>query len=740
MSVQREIYAELTNNARAGYWRVIAYPPGEPARDVTVLRGLPVIIGDYSFADPFGAQEMNLTLPQVTIFDKFGVGELDWLAKEVDVDVVWTGALPLDYPQGRKDSAGVFYPQWRWEGYIINFDRESGSPTSVQLKGAGLQLDNFIAKPEYPAQPLPYEWAMSRQFLNRHSLRLAPLRVEWPTWWDKTYAAPKPGTPPYMVPVGVQEGHNWTGLLTRSTGTWDPVLTSYINSLLAAMYSERGRWTMDFVQGRQPVLFHRDFQTAPGPSTVEIDPVAPGVKIALKEDWEQALTTVYGQGTSLSGVAYSGMQVSSNGANTIYRPMAALRQVYPAKVDNGWLDPNVMEREVLVQMQTGLSQDDAVIVARAHLSRFSNPGYTGTITLSSDPKINGVIIGRHLVKAGMSVHVPYVLGRPEGVMAHIASSNHSIASGITTLTIDTKYRDALTVNEVMLRGRDSLSINRMLIAGQYKPPVDDQMFPWSYTEGSGFIPSNSSFSCVKMMADMPDDIYFPWTEWTKAHPPSSSRWRSSYLRLGPTQPNADLNWILQNNSTASESGVPIRMAQAGNIRLLQVAAYDINGNVLKVPFHVSFYYQGGVNQKSTPMIPAEQVSLFPPYQAGQHYPFVRDGWETFNIDGTMTNPKIPHPTESVGLIKAYGTFYEKAGFFPGAYSEGDVATGMLVDETTWSFDTKGSGAALWNEYNIEANLVNPKAGQIYAMFYCDAQVAQEVFFLGRLYRTEPTGA
>ena len=150
------------------------------------------------------------------------------------------------------------------------------------------------------------------------------------------------------------------------------------------------------------------------------------------------------------------------------------------------------------------------------------------------------------------------------------------------------------------------------------------------------------------------------------------------MRLGPTQPNADLNWLTQNNATGPGKGIPIRMAQAGNIRLLQIAAYDVDGHVLKVPFHVSFYYQANVNPQSTPMIPAEQVTLFPPYQAGQHFPYVRDGWETFNIDGTMTNSMITHPTESVGLIKAYGPFYEKAGFFLGPYSERTSHTGLPV--------------------------------------------------------------
>ena len=91
-----------------------------------------------------------------------------------------------------------------------------------------LQLDNYLAKPEYPQRPLPYEWAIARQFLNKPSLRLHPLRIVWPDWWEQDLRAAGQRAERTCIPAGVTEGENWTGLLTRSTGTWDPVLTSYI--------------------------------------------------------------------------------------------------------------------------------------------------------------------------------------------------------------------------------------------------------------------------------------------------------------------------------------------------------------------------------------------------------------------------------------------------------------------------------------------------------------------------------
>lgn len=734
LELQRPIVWGTPDQSAAGHWLFIARPRGLPPVDVTYVREVATKVGAFSFADPFGAKSMTLTFPGVSLFDRLGVGELHWMRKHVDIDVIWDGALPTGFLPLPTIAGTTSAPQWRWEGYISDFSR--GEDVSVQLKGAAYQLDNWLAKPEYPQRPLPYEWAISRQFLNKPALRLMPLRIIWPSWWTRVYT-PTARTPSYMIPAGVTAGEFWTALTTRSTGSWDPTLTSYIQTMLAAMYDDRGRWTIDVDAHRQPVMFHRPNISQPGPGVVTIDPAMNGVKVNLTEDWEQSLTTVFAQGTSLSGVSFSGMNVSSDGASTSYQPLAYQRQAHPAEEDNAWLDPDVMPKEVFLQMQAGLSADDAGTVARAHLERFSEPGQVGTVTLSSDPHVNGVPVPRGLVRAGMTVHLPRLLGLPGGVLAHVVSSETDPAAGKVTLSIDTKFRDALTNEEVRLRGRDALSVSRMLVAGQYQPPVSDQMLPWSYEEGSGVIPSNEVHNATRLFSGMPSNVQFPWTEWTNARPPKDTKWKSSYLRLGPAQANADANWVTQATASGTAYGVPIKVSQAGAIRLLQLAAYDRDGNVLKVPFHVSFYYSGGVNVMSMPRIPADQKLLFPPYAIGQHYPFVRDGFEAYKIDGTKNDPNIPQPTESVGLIKAYGTFYEKAGFWPGSYAEGDAATGLLVDEGAWQFDTTNTADAYWDPYRAERNLTNPKSGRIYAMIYCDAQATQEVFFLGRMFRSEP---
>lgn len=339
----------------------------------------------------------------------------------------------------------------------------------------------------------------------------------------------------------------------------------------------------------------------------------------------------------------------------------------------------------------------------------------------------------------MTVRLPKVFGSPEGMLFHITATSHDFSSQITTITIDSKYRDALTVAEVRTRGRDSLQVARMLIGGKYQPPVDDQLLPWNYATGSGFIPGGSNLSSVRLFKNMPPDVLFPWTDWTTTHPPKLAAWKSCYIRIGPASNNADKNWSGLTNKAGSPTGIPIRMSQKGTIRLLQLAAYDRDGNVLPVPFHFSLYYSSGVNPSSTPMMPTSFESRYPPYKGGQHYPFFPQAWENYNLDGTLIGPDQPqHGADSgAAIINAWGNNYEKAGYWPSSQAGGGSPTGLLVDETPWAFDCTTLGDAVFDPYSATANLTNPLAGMVYAMIYCDAQLSHEVFFAGRMFRTEP---
>lgn len=745
----------------AGYWQLIVQNPRSGRQEVTWFRGSPTKLSSWSFADPFGAKEATFVFPGITYFDRIGEGDLDWCAKDSNISLYFNGTLPAGYPY-QHNGKGYY----SWEGFMTSFSF-SAQGLSVTCKGAMYQLDNFLAKPEYLSRPLPYEYAIARQFYRQEkpSLRLGACQIVMPSW-ASAYVPPSKSTPNYLIPVYVKKGLKWTGLVTRSTGHWDKALTDYIQSLLSSMYTPYGRYTLDLLPGRVPRLFHQDFGLSVRANrTLVLDPASPGVNIgSLEQDFEQTFTTAYGQVRSASGLEYSGQEVYSDpvfATRTVYDPLAELRQThvsYGRRSD--WADRNIMVREQMLQMQDGLDTDTARDVATDHLARHADPGLTGEITLTSDPEFVTAVsyatgypvvtasstLSRYLIRPGMTVLIPGLLGNIEGVLLHISEVTCSETE--VKLTLDSKNRDAMTVAEVRQRGRDSLSVPRSIIAGAYQPAVQDKLVPWNYGAGSGYIPSAPGHSSLSLFKGMPRGIGFPWSEWTTQRPPKDKAWRNCYLRIGPKdKANADNNWAWLPHGTNDPTGamgkyaVPIRLAQAATIRLVQIAAYDKDGYVMRVPFHVSFYNQYGTNVASTPMINSALVAGRDGYLSGQHYPFFSQAWEQFTGTGATITNESSVSKSSAGLVRGYGTRYEPAGYWPGRKAAGDRPTGLLQDEGQWSWQAITSSApeSIGTVDTAPGHAQDRLAGFAFMLIYCDAQLAQEVFFLGRVYRTEPGG-
>ena len=506
----------------------------------------------------------------------------------------------------------------------------------------------------------------------------------------------------------------------------------------ATMYTERGRWTLELDRYRAPVLRHRDTKITPDATTLIVDPALPGVSMSLNVDWSQSLNVAYGQGTSLTGEGYSGMVSTHDGTRTTYDPLAALRSVHPINDQAGWLDLSRMRKEVNLQLTQGLSYDQAKTVGKEHLKRFVDPGVTGSITLTVDPRFGASYLPRALIKAGMAVQVPMLFGRAEGILLHISQVSVDMQGQSVTLTVDSKFRDALTADEVKLRGRDALSVTRALIGGQYQPAIPDTLLPWDYAAGSGYIPSGPDLNCKPLFDGMPETVLFPWTEWTIAHPPKHPSWRKSYIRIPAAHADANLNWSYQarrESGIAGQYGIPIRMAQAGQIRQLQLAAFDADGNLLPLKFHFSIYANRGVNVQGMPRVTQADTATSDGHAVGQRYPFFAGAWEQYRLDGTQIQTEDAVTTASSQLLHGWGNRAVPAGYWPGsALAAGSQPTGMLVDEAQWEFSTQQNAGLSFNQYTPTQSA--PDAGYLYCMIYCESP-GQDVYFMGRMFRVEP---
>ena len=737
-----------------GFFRVFATPPGGYEREITLFRNAPVRIGTVSTQDPFSEVTASLSFPMITVFDTPGQGDLDWLVPNCDIDIVW-------------ENVGDYDIDWRWEGYIAAYSFSlSGqdSSFSMDLKGAFYGLDDYLAIPSFPKRPIPYEILISQAFdQDEHPAHLGKFRVLFPSDWGDVdgHLVPDLNGPKYLSalkPWGVRTGDPWTGFTSRSTGSWEPLLTGHIQSLLSVMFAEGGsQWSIRNRGRRRPELFLRKIPEAQDDQIIEIVLGAPGVQMDGSRDYTQRAGVIYGQGNDFAGINFSNIQVSPDGRQTYYAPYAYNPRMYPRK-NNPSYDPRVKPKETMIRFADGVDEVSAMKIAQGQYQRFAEPGITGTITLTSDPRTaGGQLVPRLLITGGQTIRINGLFGVKEGVLAHVTQVSADFNGLTTQLTFDTKYRDQLTVEEVKARTRDALTPMRALQVGKYSNLIPDLVIPWSYTAGSGIVPTAAKeFFNEKL----PDDATFPFETWTQKWPPKNPKSRPYYIEIGPTdRANSNNNWSSTKRASGSvtlrSASIPIRMSQAGGIRLSQLAAYDKDGNVMPVKFHYSVYVTPSISIDSMPRFPGPRTdSDFPVYldarkvngtvipttyqTAGGHtqtHPFYKGGWESVAPDGT-TFPwgnKDPAQLPAENPVVGWGNYYEPAGYWPGRFSLGAGRTGLMQDDKAWSWDL--------NEWvNINKPKDNAKdeyAGVLFVMIYCDDQDDQSVYFMGRFIRQEP---
>ena len=675
-----------------------------------------------SSTDPFGDATAQLSFPQISGFERPGYGDLHWLRPWVKMDIAWYNDDGSPSP-------------WVWEGFVVSEDI-SAQGLQLALKGALYELDNYLAMPWYPQLPVPYELLIKAAFDpdERIGLRTNKLRIDWPQDWATLVPKEQSDLFWYLRPWGVKTGAKWTGLTSRNTGGWDKLLTGFVQSLLSVMYTEHGgQWTIRKETGRTPVLMVRPEITTPTEETLHVWYGAPNVELSVARDFTQSTNVIYGSGSDLAGSAFSGQQVTADGETTYYDPFASLPSVYPATSNNPRINDRIIRSESRITFPTGMTLLESRLQAASHLQKFADPGYTGTLQLTTDPLLGDVPYNRLLIKAGMGIVVHGLRGAD--VLFHITEVNVNPMQMTANLTLDTKYRDALTVYEVRAKTRDALDPVRLLKVGAFSVVVEDQILPWSYSHGAGVVPSAGAKDATDLFLNkMPPEEKFPWTKITKKYPPK--KYPGYYIRIDPKNANASKNWSGITKQGIYKASIPVRMSQAGTVRLTQIAAYDEDGNVFPCRFHVSFYGNTGTTVEAMPAIPAGYDMDFG-YPAGQRYPFFPGAFENFNLDGTETDNPARLLAAGSEMWVGFGNRFEGAGYWPGRQSRSNPKTGMLSEEQTWGFDT--TSAFAFDKHRAEKTRKDKNAGLGYVMIYCDDQGTKPVYFLGRLWRAENGG-
>lgn len=648
---------ETVLREEGGYFQILVTPVGQKTTDVTFFRDKPTILRSFSSGDPFGDAACQITFPQITSLDAFGAGDLEWLVDYADVDIIWVAPPGADEPD-----------QPVWEGLIASIEIEAGESEQVvtlTCVGALYQLDFYVRAPGFLADLVPNELIIKNQFSDgsRQHLRVREMVTLYPSGWTTKNA----------------KGENATGHLTRSSGSWDRPLTGFIQNLLAVMQAPDGRqWTLTKFTDRLPCLLLRDTTTV----FWTIFAGAPGVTMNLTRDLTQAVNCIYAEGVDHVGTTWRNSRILDDGSATFYDPLAADPRVHPESLSNPFWTRDVVRVESFFKFDQ-MSQADAAVAAQKIIHREKDPGLFGTITLKIDP-VEGT---RYVMKAGENIRVKYLFGSGDkGIVFHIASCEVDVEDQTVTLTVDTKARDLLTLEEVIVRNRDGKTPSRMLQANRESGMIQDQKAPWDYSGGSGYIPRGAT----GLWVDMPVGLSFPYESHTRANPPSSNP--NFYLKCEANAAKRIDRW----------AEAMVITSQADSIRLFEIAAYDAAGNVLAVPFHVSFYKYNPAHGDAYPK------------DASGPSPFLADAFKA-----TASALLQPDPSMIIG----WGDGDQKAGYSPGLQSENDPVTGMLRDEGIWSFSQ-------------DENAITRNA--IYIAVYCEH--TSPVYFTGRLYKGVDTSS
>lgn len=851
-------YTQSVNPSGYGIFMIhVRRKEADVPTDVTFFRDVPALINSMTYADPFGDATASIFFPQCTGFDgpysnpptNTVPTDTVWLQEFTGVDILWVPATttPSDHPvvNPMTNSYGLYLQPDQavvaWEGFIVSVD-PSAEGTTVNCQGALYQLDRYFAKPLNPMRPKLVEEMIERAFdRRRRGVWTQPLEIDF-TGWTKVYTMDdynKFKTDNYgslrYVPTGFTAwndttfsqqtgdkyaaalGEPWTGYVTRNTGSWERLLTGYVQGQLGILWAKPDngstlvggdQWTITKKPGRKPYMYVRRQSAEP---TVVAWYGQPGVDVRVTRDGAQNSNIVYGTGKAYQEAEWSTF-TQPKGSWTAWEPLAQEGETYNETThawevvgtpkiwhgkdaawdvveDNGSTlyqnlydgydaeyerlnEINVVER--FAQFPDGVSQGDAAIIANNWIVRDSDPGWSGTITLQVDLRApDNSIVSKWSIRDGDVILLKGFNGTSGTAVTgvnkfHISQVNANPLAGTVELTVDTKFRDLLTVEEAMLRGRDSLSPIKSLQVGKKSVLIQDLALPWD-NKRSGYCPTGSSQAKITGA--------FPYEEWTKAHPPSDV-WplHPDFLKSQENVPtiNEDLVAgsgnhldeifyvpVRTNSSCASDrwAFVQVPLSQAGTISRSEFAAYKRDGSLYPIEFHVSVW-STQVNLSAMPKEPdvygayADYSALTPAEIAAQMKKEyngnkrcnigvfwknpVGKAFDQIRNDGTTltdTDEISWYAGNSASyMIIGWGDYDNPCGYGNRLKTDPNATlTGTFADSSTWTYDFGHMADFVSNKENKK--ITSTEKYSVTIAFHVAQDVDEEyAYLMGRFFR------
>lgn len=805
--------------------------------DITFFRNAPIKIQSWEMTDPFRDATAAILLPQCTGFDapwsdmvnETGPTDTWFLRGNVNVDIY---IYPCSTTQEVEGEQMVYHPltgkktlyvhEWNqgpvWEGFTFSAD-PSGDGWLLNCQGALYQLDRYYAKPIYPLRPKPIEEMIRRYFdPRRRGLRTKPL------WFDtagytKVYTDEDQSTfeaqGPRYVPTDIAIGQSWTGYLTRNTGSWSKVLTGYIAQQLGMMVLDESwgedittgdQWTITKAAGRVPMMTIRRYKKQ---ATVVAWYGQQGVKPRITQDANQAFNVQFLMGKGQDGTNWTNQvyPLGNKGGTTFAAQEPAYPEAGPDSlyVGGGYqgvdADGNIINNDLLTnydgyyadrerakdqwvtenyfQLPDGISQQEGDKIAEGWVNKNSKPGWSGDILIQCDLLTpDGDFYSKYWLQPGDVIVLKGFQGcweETEGINRfHIA---RVVVSGTdVTITVDTRFRDLLSIEQGRAQGRDSLTPINALRVGQRTAMIEDLAAPWDNTNGSGIIPRSSKGPIFNGT--------FPYTDKTEAHKPKNI-FRAPYKGPGgspdysATSANSYIDSANKLAASTINANTPalyvpicagandpnlrwgflndILFSNQGTISRTEFQAYDRDGNIAPVEMHVSFYYKTDIDRGSMPM---EYDADLNPDSA--HNALTPNAFQPLDPE---TNRPWNNPDQYTGgpsMVTGWGW-----GGRPGGYSPGEetgalaVPTGAIIDNSPWPYDMTNNGdyrnegahsddtpsksalslgVAIYCQLVPEVNMTSEKLTALGFASYSEYRAAYRwVYVRGRCYRAVSIG-
>ena len=514
-----------------GYLRIII-----GTKDVTFFRGMPVEITSITDGEPFGWQTAHLNFPQITPFDDLSQPAFSWINTGHDVViqlVKYVNGTPVVQAELFN---GVIASSTRVAGSGAN------GRVGLKLDCQGIlyaNADSVLAQPEIDYDSRDIGYVIARQLnavkqkrYKRVAEVVTGIKTRSTGAWEQNLtgrigdllaqATTENGTKQWTVylmggrkPVIRLKDYE---TVHHRTAFGTPGVSIEINldasQAVTAIYgrgvdsNSRG-WGNLKIPGYN-AMENVGFFSFTASDTKEIGStgyVVEQIQWGLKNIWNYPIAqdgifgpTTYnfvkqlqrGTGCKVTGKvdAQTWLQLFQIGSRHVdfrrayYAPLATTEESQPYTYDssgkvtghNPLYDGATIPRERFHSYPDGTSKSEAIGFANAELARDRDPGNTGTITFTGvDPETTS----KYTIRAGQNIAVKNIGG--ETLLFHIIEVEHSPSEHTTTLTVDTKCRDLLTLDVIKQRNRDALGPGsspyhrRRSVLTPGKPVIDGEL-------------------------------------------------------------------------------------------------------------------------------------------------------------------------------------------------------------------------------------------------------------------------